>query len=147
MNNKKIALGPGAASLILIVVVLSLCMLAMLTQIGARNDYNLASRSVEMIGRVYDISANSEERLAELDTILVRCQKETSGKEAYLAMIEENLPEGMVIDEDKVTWTEPLDNRTLTCTVRILDPGTMPRTEWIAHKLQVEEPEEDWEWE
>ena len=147
MNNKKIALGPGAASLILIVVVLSLCMLAMLTQIGARNDYNLASRSVEMIGRVYDISANSEERLAELDTILVRCQKETSDKEAYLAMIEENLPEGMVIDEDKVTWTEPLDNRTLTCTVRILDPGTMPRTEWIAHKLQVEEPEEDWEWE
>ena len=128
-------------------MVLSLCMLAMLTQIGARNDYNLASRSVEMIGRVYDISANSEERLAELDTILVRCQKETSDKEAYLAMIEENLPEGMVIDEDKVTWTEPLDNRTLTCTVRILDPGTMPRTEWIAHKVQVEEPEEDWEWE
>ncbi len=147
MNNKKIALGPGAASLILIVVVLSLCMLAMLTQIGARNDYNLASRSVEMIGRVYDISANSEERLAELDTILVRCQKETSDKEAYLAMVEENLPEGMVIDEDKVTWTEPLDNRTLTCTVRILDPGTTPRTEWVAHKLQVEEPEEDWEWE
>ena len=147
MNNKKIALGPGAASLILIVVVLSLCMLAMLTQIGARNDYNLASRSVEMIGRVYDISANSEARLAELDTILVRCQKETSDKEAYLAMVEENLPEGMVIDEDKVTWTEPLDNRKLTCTVRILDPGAMPRTEWVAHKLQVEEPEEDWEWE
>ena len=147
MNNKKIALGPGAASLILIVVVLSLCMLAMLTQIGARNDYSLASRSVEMINRVYDISANSEERLAELDAILVKCQKETTDKEAYLEMLSENLPEGMELTDDTVTWMEPLDNRTLTCTVRILDPGELPRTEWVAHKLQVEEPEEDWEWE
>ena len=147
MNNKKIALGPGAASLILIVVVLSLCMLAMLTQIGARNDYSLASRSVEMINRVYDISANSEERLAELDAVLVKCQKETTDKAAYLEMIGENLPEGMEITDDTVTWMEPLDNRTLTCKVRILDPGQMPRTEWVAHKLQVEEPEEDWEWE
>ena len=32
MNKRKIALGPGAASLILIVVVLSLCMLAMLAR-------------------------------------------------------------------------------------------------------------------
>ena len=149
MNNRKIALGPGAASLILIVVVLSLCMLAMLTQIGARNDYSLASRSVEMINRVYDISANSEERLAELDAVLVKCQKETTEPGAYLKLVRENLPEGMEMEEDKdtVTWMEPLDNRTLTCTVRILEPGQLPRTEWVAHKLQVEEPEEDWEWE
>ena len=45
MNKRKVALGPGAASLILIVVVLALCMMAMLTQISARNDYNLCSRS------------------------------------------------------------------------------------------------------
>ena len=47
--KRKVALGPGAASLILIVVVLSLCMMAMLTQIGARNDYNLCKRSAEMV--------------------------------------------------------------------------------------------------
>ena len=38
MNKRKVALGPGAASLILIVVVLSLSMLAMLAQVGVRSD-------------------------------------------------------------------------------------------------------------
>ncbi len=55
MNKRKIALGPGAASLILIVVVLSLCMLAMLAQIGSRNDYSLSSRSAAMITSVYPL--------------------------------------------------------------------------------------------
>ena len=54
MNKRKVALGPGAASLILIVVVLSLAMLAMLMQISSRNDVSLASRSAEMTARVYD---------------------------------------------------------------------------------------------
>ena len=53
--KRKIALGPGAASLILIVVILSLCMLTMLMQIGARNDLSLASRGTEMITRVYEL--------------------------------------------------------------------------------------------
>ena len=70
MNKRKIALGPGAASLILIVVVLSLCMMAMLTQISARNDYNLCARSAEMVQRVYELNARSEQKLAELDALL-----------------------------------------------------------------------------
>ena len=108
MNKRKIALGPGAASLILIVVVLSLCMLAMLAQIGSRNDLSLASRSASMITRVYNLSANSERKLAELDQILARCQKETQDMQSYLALVEENLPEGMEIEEDQISWTEPL---------------------------------------
>ena len=34
----------------------------------------------------------------------------------------------------------------MTCTVKILPPDEKERTEWIAHKLVVEEPEDDWEW-
>ena len=146
MNKRKIALGPGAASLILIVVVLSLCMLAMLAQIGSRNDYSLASRSAEMITRVYELQDHSERRFAELDAILVRCQKETQDMEAYLALVEENLPEDMTLDEDIVSWTEPLDNRTMNCEVKILEPGESVRAKWINYKLKVDEPEEDWEW-
>ena len=84
MSKRKVALGPGAASLILIVVVLSLCMMAMLTQISARNDYNLCSRSAEMVQRVYELNAQSEEKLAELDRILVAAGKDTTDTEAYL---------------------------------------------------------------
>ena len=146
MNKRKVALGPGAASLILIVVVLSLCMMAMLTQIGARNDYNLCKRSAEMVQRVYELNAQSEKKLAELDAVLAAEQKNASGMDAYLKAVGEKLPEGMTLEEDKITWTEPLDNRNLQCVVQLLPPGEKQRTKWISHKLVVDEPEEDWEW-
>ena len=146
MNKRKVALGPGAASLILIVVVLSLCMLAMLAQIGSRNDYSLASRSAEMITRVYQLHDQSERKMAELDAILVRCQKETTDMASYLALVAENLPADMSIDEDIVSWQEPLDNRTMNCEVKLLEPGQKERAKWVTYKLKVEEPEEDWEW-
>ena len=144
--KRKIALGPGAASLILIIVVLSLCMLAMLATIGSRNDYSLASRSAEMITRVYELHDKSEQRMAEVDAILVRCQKETQDRDAYLEMVAENLPEDMEMDEDVISWTEPLDNRTMNCEIRVEDPGAYPRATWITYKLKVDEPEDDWEW-
>jgi hypothetical protein len=146
VNKRKVALGPGAASLILIVVVLSLCMLAMLAQIGSRNDYSLASRSAEMITRVYQLHDQSERKMAELDAILVRCQKETTDMASYLAKVEESLPSDMTLDEDIVSWQEPLDNRTMNCEVKLLEPGQKERAKWVTYKLKVEEPEEDWEW-
>ena len=146
MNKRKVALGPGAASLILIVVVLSLCMMAMLTQIGSRNDYNLCTRSAEMVQRVYVLNAQSEQKLADLDALLVEAQKDATDMDAYLARVEEILPEDMTLDEDQVTWTEPLDNRNLECIVQVLPLEEKERTKWISHKLIVDEPEEDWEW-
>ena len=146
MNKRKVALGPGAASLILIVVVLSLCMLAMLAQIGSRNDYSLASRSAEMITRVYQLHDQSERKMAELDAVLAKCQKETTDMESYLALVEKSLPSDMTLDEDIVSWQEPLDNRTMNCEVKLLEPGQKERAKWVTYKLKVEEPEDDWEW-
>ena len=146
MSKRKVALGPGAASLILIVVVLSLCMMAMLTQIGSRNDYNLCTRSAEMVQRVYELNAQSEQKLAELDALLVTAQQDAADMDAYLEKVEELLPEDMTLEEDQITWTEPLDNRNLECIVQLLPPGEKQRTKWISHKLVVDEPEDDWEW-
>ena len=145
MNKRKVALGPGAASLILIVVVLSLCMMAMLTQIGARNDYNLCARSAEMVKRVYELNTKSERKLAELDALLVTAQKDAADMETYLAKVEELLPEEMTLEEDRISWTEPMDNRNLECVVQLLPPGEKQRAKWISHKLVVDEPEDDWE--
>ena len=146
MNKRKIALGPGAASLILIVLVLSLCMLAMLTQIAAKNDYNLCTRSAEMVQKVYELNAQSEQNFARLDSVLVSARKETTDMQAYLDKVKELLPEGMTMEEDRVTWTEPLDNRNLECIVQLLPIEDTQRAKWISHKLAVEEPEDDWEW-
>lgn len=146
MNKRKVALGPGAASLILIVVALSLCMMAMLTQIAARNDYNLCSRSAEMVQRVYELKALSEKKLSELDSVLVSARKDATDMDAYLKAVKKDLPEDMTLEDDLITWTEPLDNRNLECIVQVLPPDEKERTKWISHKLVVDEPEDDWEW-
>ena len=146
MNKRKIALGPGAASLILIIVVLALCMMSMLNQISARSDYNLCTRSAEMVQRVYDLNAQSEQKLAELDKVLAEARKDAGGMDAYLKKVGAALPEGMTLEEDKVQWTEPLDNRNLECIVQVLPLEEKQRTKWVSHKLAVDEPEEDWEW-
>ena len=145
MNNRKIALGPGAASLILIVVVLALVMLSMLSLVTARNDEGLSLRGAEMIENVYRLSAESERRLAELDAVLVREAGETDFA-AYLERVAEALPEGMTLEEDEVSWTQPLENRWLDCRVRLLPAGEGRRMEWVSHRLIVEESEDDWEW-
>ena len=121
-------------------------MMAMLTQIAARNDYNLCSRSAEMVQRVYELNAQSEQKLAELDAVLVTAGKDAGDMESYLKAVEESLPAEMSLEEDMVSWTEPLDNRNLKCVVRLLPPGEKERTKWISHKLVVDEPEDDWEW-
>lgn len=144
MNKRKVALGPGAASLILIIVVLSLCMIAMLTQIAAKNDYNLCARSADMVQRVYELNAQSEQKMAALDTVLLQARGETEDMKAYLDKVKEMLPEGMELEEDRITWTEPLDNRNLECIVQLLPLEETQRAKWISHKLVVEEPEDDW---
>ena len=145
--KRKIALGPGAASLILIVVILSLCMLTMLMQIGARNDLSLASRGTEMITRVYELFDHSEERLAKLDAFLLRCRKATEGQDeyAYRQLVEQNLPEGFTLEDTEdgqyITWKDSLGKRILTCTVKLLPPGETERTAWVVHTF-AEAPEE-----
>lgn len=150
MKKRKIALGPGASSLILIVVVLSMCMLSMLTMVSAKNDESLSKRSASMIENVYNLSSVSEAKLAALDAVLVQCAKENTSDEAYLAAIGENLPEGMEMDENTVTWTENLNERNMECIVEILglSDSQNGRFIWKTHRLTLEESEEeeDWDW-
>ena len=117
--KRKVALGPGAASLILIVVVLSLCMMAMLTQIGARNDYNLCKRSAEMVQRVYELNAQSEQKLAELDAVLVKAQAEAGNDmEAYLEKVET-----LQRSPGPNPWTTGILNVSFSCSSREKNSG------------------------
>ncbi len=146
MNKRKVAVGPGASSLILIAVVLTLCILAVLTMISARNDDALSTRSAETATEIYTLSASAEKSLATLDALLVRCRKEAGDEESYLTAVEENLPEGMSLEENVVSWTESLNNRRLECKVRLLSTDKEARYEWTAHRLAMGgNSEGDWE--
>ena len=70
MNQKsRISFGPGAASLILIVVLLSMSVLGMLALMNARSDSRLSRRSVQVAQAGYALNAEAEAQLAKLDAI------------------------------------------------------------------------------
>ncbi len=144
MNNRKVAVGPGASSLILIAVVLSLSVLTVLTMISARSDEAMALRSAETRQEVFRLFAGGEASLAKLDEVLVSCLGEKpADREAYLAAVKAGLPDGMKMKEDLVSWTEKGDKRSLECEVRILEPGSAQRTVWTKHNLGAGEIWED----
>ena len=147
MKKQKVAVGPGASSLILIAVVLALSVLTVLTMISARNDEALAQRSVETRQEVYRLFAMGEESLARLDWVLVSARAEHGpDEEAYLAAIEKELPQGMRLRDGQVFWTERLGDRSLECAVRIEKSDSAARTSWTKHLLAAGEiwEEDDW---
>ena len=117
MRKQKIAVGPGASSLMLIAVVLALTVLTVLTMISARNDESLSLRSVETRQRP-SFPAGAE----------------TPG-EAYLQAVRSALPEGMRMEGDQILWEEKGNDRRLECGVKLKEAGTFPRTEWVLHRL------------
>ena len=72
-RKSSVSFGPGAASLILIVVILSMGVLGMLALMNARNDARLSSRSIEVVAAGFELNDQAERKLAELDDVLARC--------------------------------------------------------------------------
>ncbi len=145
MKKTRIAAGPGASSLILIAVVLSLCVLGALTMISARNDDALSIRSIDTAVRDHQLFNQGEENLAMLDAILVRCRETGTDEEAYLAAVEELLPEGFTMEENQISWREQDGERILNCAIRVLPLSENRRFEWTLHTLVTEDGEDDLE--
>lgn len=145
MKQRKIALGPGAASLILIIVTLSMCVLCMLTYISARDALSLSSRSAEMIQQVYSLNDQSERSLAALDGVLATCAAQANSQAEYLSLVAQSLPEqmNMEAEEDTVVWTESQGDRALLCVAKLAPWGETPRLAWATHALTVE-TEDEW---
>lgn len=143
MKQRKIALGPGAASLILIVVMLSMCVLCMLSYISAQNALSLSQRSGEMAQQVYTLNDRSERSLAALDAALCACSAQAHTQEEYLLLAAQCLPDGMTMEDNTVTWTETQGTRVLLCAARLAPWGKTPRLAWSTHAIAVE-TEDEW---
>ena len=72
-RGSRVSFGPGAASLILIVVILSLSVLGILALMNARNDSQLSRRSVEVVAAGYALNDRAEHALASLDAVAANC--------------------------------------------------------------------------
>ena len=134
-RRNSVSFGPGAASLILIVVILSMSVLGMLALMNARNDSRLSRRSVEVIAAGYALNDRAERRLAELDAVAAACAGSAKDDEAYLEAVAESLPEDMRMEGRLVSWTLEDGLRTLSCGVELLPLGGAERLRWREHRL------------
>lgn len=137
MNRRsRISFGPGAASLILIVVVLSMSVLGILALMNARNDSRLSQRSMQVIEAGYALSAKAEHTLAGLDETAAKCADSAADDAAYAEAVRRALPAGMTLDDDRViAWTETDGARTLECAVALAPLGEGTRLNWTKHRL------------
>lgn len=140
MNRRNMHIGPGAASLMLIVVVLSMSVLGILTLANAQNDIRLSIRSKAVIEEIYRLNEAAERSMAELDAAALKAEQASVDEESYLAAIAAALPEGMRLGEDgAVSWTEQgADGRSLACTAVLNRRGAFPRLDWTRRHLMTE---------
>ena len=136
-RKSNVSFGPGAASLILIVVILSMAVLGMLALMNACNDSKLSSRSIEVVAAGFELNDRAERNMAELDAVVARCAASTFSDEAYLAAVRGSLPDGMLMgQEDRIVSWELTDGlRTLSCAVEVLPQGENERLRWREHRL------------
>ena len=150
MNRKDYHIGPGAASLMLIVVVMGMSVLGVLAMMNARGDNRLSMRSAEVAEQAYGLSSAAEESLAALDAVLADCAEQAEDDESWLKLVADALPEGMTLTDRTVSWTEEGGERKMLCAVELADFGEAPRARWTEHRLytQLDDmvPQEDtWE--
>ena len=134
-RKSNVSFGPGAASLILIVVILSMSVLGMLALMNARNDAKLSRRAVDVVAAGYDLGDKAERRMAALDSIALSCAEVSENDAEYLLAVKGNLPDGMLMDGNMVSWKEADGLRTLSCAVEVLPLGGEKRLAWREHRL------------
>lgn len=134
MRQKEYHIGPGAVSLLLIIVVVSMSVLGLLSLVSARGDYRLTQRALTFAVEERSAAENAERALAELDAVLAACGREAESEEEYLAAVAGNLPVGMTLEGNVVKWSEQVGAaRMLLCEIEILPMGEEQRFEWRKH--------------
>ena len=136
MKKKSvIALGPGAPSLILIFVVLSMSVLAMLALMNAKNDLNMSRRSAEVAEIVAQLNERAEARHRDLDLLLAACMEEAGDEDEARALLATRLPDGVRLEDHTLLWSEVMDERQLDCALTLVDGEGGLHTEWSRHRL------------
>lgn len=144
-QKSTIGMGPGAASLIMIFVMLSMGVLSMLSLMNSRNDLRLSERSAEVAGEIYALNEKAEFSFAGIAGILTECRENAENDEAYLEAIKAALPEDKALYEREISWTEEDDSRMLDLAVEVL-PFEKGGAVWVRHSLQTQLGEEFEDW-
>lgn len=159
MKNSKIHIGPGASSLILILVLLAMSVMGMLTFISSRNDLRLSLRSMEVAEDVCELNERAEETYAAIAAALGRITADPGADGQEIGdRLAESLKEAspdleFEISGQTVSWTQTDGSRELDCTVK-WETGSKEQGEdilsvsWSRHRMSGVSAglEDDWGW-
>ena len=134
-HKSRVTFGPGAASLILIVVILSMSVLGILALMNARNDIKLCERSVQVVQAGYQLNVEAERKLASLDAIAAMYAAKSENDDDYAAAVRAFLPMDMTMTGREIAWKVTDGVRTLDCAVRLNPLGEGARFSWVNHCL------------
>ena len=148
MNEKnRISLGPGAASLTLIFVMLGMSILGMLCLMSGRSDEKLSRRSIEVAETVYALNAAAEKDLALLDGLLQEAESASATDAEYLENTKNSLDDKYMLYDRDISWSVDEGDRTLVLCVQVQPLGSSPRVLWKQHSLETKSgTEESWDW-
>ncbi len=136
MNRKgRLSFCPGAASLILIVVILSMSVLGMLALMNGRSDARLSERSIDVVTAGYALNDEAQRALADLDGTAAKCAEAATSDDEYAEMVRGMLPAGMLMNGREISWEETDGLRTLECVVELLPWNGQQRFHWVIYRL------------
>ena len=152
-KSSRVQMGPGAASLILIFVMLALSILAMLTLINARNDERVSARSARVTEEIYALEARTQLVYAQVLEACAQPELEDALQSggpgeavaAYVNEHAEEMPERLTGEGDTVSWTSEDDERSFDCALRLTGDPERP-VQWVRHQMttQIALMEEEW---
>ena len=144
-RNSYISIGPGAASLILILVVLCMSILGMLSLVTVRNDERFSDRSIQVAGEIYGLHAQAERMYADIADACSTARQGAADQESYMAALTGSLPGEAALSGDEISFSITGGERILTCAVRVLPLESEKTIEWITYTM-AKEAEEIWDW-
>lgn len=136
--NKRFRMSPGAPSLVLIVVVLSMSIMGMLMFIRTQNDRRLSDRSMLVAQADTRLGEKAEERFAALDNLAAICKNKTNDDAAWLLAVEEALPEEMEMEDRLISWQEEDHGRVLYVAAELCPYEDTQRITWHTRTLYAE---------
>ena len=140
MKQREYRVGPGAVSLLLIIVVVSMSVLGLLSLLSARGDYRLTQRARDFAVAERAASVEAQRNVAELDALLAKVTKISYNEDDYVTFVCSALPEGMTMDGRVVRWQETMSGgRVLQCAVELLPLGSSERYIWREHAFEAVE--------
>ena len=153
-RNRASHVGLGAASLIMILLVLSLALMGVLSLISARADLGMGKRYAELAGGYATASAEAQCTLAKLDALLAEAQWNAQDERQYAEACMKTTQAGecgvdwnhdreavmrfdagskrvLEVVIERTVWNEAMDSRYRVVSYRLLDTKEWKRTEGL----------------